>query len=303
MPLDQGRIQGFGSDGTRTKVWHCPSGHMLQPWKAQPGHCDGCRSRINRGDCVMDCRKCNWYLCAACHPHEQEQEESGLWSAFNSLVEAAQQEMQEIAQEFQEMATEAETFVNEMMDSVSCIPSTKDGFNKDELDLSAQVQQQHSWSSSGSKLKGKGKGKGSCKGKARGKKEEASVVPAPEDEEEVKVAVDDKAKAEEEEAAKALAEPPKPPADLMDFGQHDLLDLDAAPTSEAAPAPAAPAQAQAQPLFDLLDAAPAPKAAINGAGAADELLDLSSPAPGPTLLHVTGAGIPAIPPPPSVRVA
>lgn len=53
----------------------CPGGHLLQPMPAPQGYCDGCKQRVGEGVSVMDCRACNWYLCAACRP--QDVEESG----------------------------------------------------------------------------------------------------------------------------------------------------------------------------------------------------------------------------------
>jgi len=52
------------------RLLRCPEGHMLQPWDAQPGSCDGCGRRIEDGETVMDCRCCNWYLCEACHSRD-----------------------------------------------------------------------------------------------------------------------------------------------------------------------------------------------------------------------------------------
>merc|ERR1712048_687707 len=49
------------------KIVHCKNGHELTPYLALGGMCDGCKKRINNGDKVMDCRKCNWYLCRDCY--------------------------------------------------------------------------------------------------------------------------------------------------------------------------------------------------------------------------------------------
>lgn len=45
----------------------CPSGHALQPWLTSGGLCDGCGRETWRGEQVMDCRECDWYLCQSCH--------------------------------------------------------------------------------------------------------------------------------------------------------------------------------------------------------------------------------------------
>jgi len=46
----------------------CPAGHLLQPSKAMAGTCNGCWRRVAQGEQVSECRLCNWYLCASCHP-------------------------------------------------------------------------------------------------------------------------------------------------------------------------------------------------------------------------------------------
>jgi hypothetical protein len=45
----------------------CPNGHSLKDYTTVGGWCDGCLKPLVRGDRVMDCRACNWYLCRACH--------------------------------------------------------------------------------------------------------------------------------------------------------------------------------------------------------------------------------------------
>merc|ERR550514_425677 len=49
----------------------CPEGHSLQPAAAAPGKCDKCERKVHKGEMVMDCRQCNWYLCKACQPITQ----------------------------------------------------------------------------------------------------------------------------------------------------------------------------------------------------------------------------------------
>jgi len=99
--LDKNRIQGFGSSG-KDKCWTCPSGHLLQPWTAKTGICDGCSSDVHAGDSVMDCRACNFYLCASCHPQEQH---AGLdyftWlsAGISAAVGVVQEEAADLAQE------------------------------------------------------------------------------------------------------------------------------------------------------------------------------------------------------------
>jgi len=74
----------------------CPAGHELQPWVARSGHCDGCTRQVQRGENVMDCRRCNWYLCRACCPQDTAQSRT-LWGQISSLpfyaVDAALEDM------------------------------------------------------------------------------------------------------------------------------------------------------------------------------------------------------------------
>lgn len=105
MPLDKARIQGFGSDGPATeKIPECLEGHELQLWAARSGKCDGCHKKVQTGEQVMDCRRCNWYLCNICCPQSKAQE-SSLWGAISSLPFYVLDDMSE-------MATDIETFVS-----------------------------------------------------------------------------------------------------------------------------------------------------------------------------------------------
>merc|ERR1719203_1267348 len=95
MSLLQNRIQGLGSNGSKAKCWKCPAGHLLQPFKASPGSCDGCKARVHSGDFVMDCRSCNWYLCQRCHPQEREKR-SWLWGSVSFFADKASQELKDL---------------------------------------------------------------------------------------------------------------------------------------------------------------------------------------------------------------
>jgi len=57
---------------------YCPGGHQLKPAVAEAGACDGCRRAVVAGEQVMDCRACNWYLCAQCRPLDQASPPAGL---------------------------------------------------------------------------------------------------------------------------------------------------------------------------------------------------------------------------------
>lgn len=45
----------------------CPKGHALQPSRALPGTCSGCKRWVQAGEPLLGCRRCDWYLCQACH--------------------------------------------------------------------------------------------------------------------------------------------------------------------------------------------------------------------------------------------
>mmetsp|Transcript_85328 Transcript_85328/g.268960 ORF Transcript_85328/g.268960 Transcript_85328/m.268960 type:complete len:411 (-) Transcript_85328:10-1242(-) len=105
MPLDKARIQGIGSDGPAPpKPPECPGGHELQLWAARSGKCDGCHKKVQTGELVMDCRRCNWYLCNICCPQNKSQE-SSVWGALSSLPFYVLDDMAE-------MASDIETFVS-----------------------------------------------------------------------------------------------------------------------------------------------------------------------------------------------
>jgi len=44
----------------------CPSNHDLVLYTAIGGNCDVCNRIVFVGEQVMDCRSCNWYMCARC---------------------------------------------------------------------------------------------------------------------------------------------------------------------------------------------------------------------------------------------
>merc|ERR1719284_371085 len=44
----------------------CRKGHVLQTAAAMAGKCDGCDKPVLKGQLVMDCRQCNFYLCKTC---------------------------------------------------------------------------------------------------------------------------------------------------------------------------------------------------------------------------------------------
>jgi len=77
----------------------CPQGHGLVSYLARQGHCDGCGRMVMGGERVMDCRQCNWYLCATCLPQPRE-EGSALWSTLSYIVDSAAQELTELAADF-----------------------------------------------------------------------------------------------------------------------------------------------------------------------------------------------------------
>jgi len=269
MPLDQSRIQGFGSDGSKQMTWRCPKNHLLQPWKANPGRCDGCNARVEHGDSVMDCRQCNWYLCDECHPQQKEKSDDWFWGSMSYLVEQATQEVTEVAAEFKEMAGEFETFMSDMA-FTSCGVVDGKQFVADELSFDSKGDNKKSRKPETQKRSRSSKRIGpETRQKEKKAEEEAaaasgaeadeegedSVMKAPSTPQAVSAASSkgtqskcftDKAKA----AAKVEAEvsapaapaapvmpeakaPPPPMEDLLDIGQNDLLDLDLEPMAVA----------------------------------------------------------------------
>lgn len=91
--LDKSRIQGFGIQASQ-----CPEGHELQPWEARSGTCDGCAKMVRYGEIVMDCRRCDWYLCRSCLPASRIQE-SSIWGTISSLPFYAMEDAAELANE------------------------------------------------------------------------------------------------------------------------------------------------------------------------------------------------------------
>lgn len=111
--LDKNRIQGFGSSG-KEKCWTCPAGHLLQPWTAKTGLCDGCSGDVYAGDTVMDCRACNFYLCTSCHPQEQNPSMDyfkGLSAGVSALISVVQEEAADLAQEVTDVFEAAASIV------------------------------------------------------------------------------------------------------------------------------------------------------------------------------------------------
>jgi len=305
MPIEKSRITGFGSSGGE-KIWHCPEGHLLQPWKATPGICDGCQAKIHKGDCVMDCRECNYYLCEACHPQEKD-DGDWLWGSLSYFAEATAQEFTEITTEFTEMAGDLETLVADMSPFAMCAAPQIDKSDTDfsipnkkgkkplgaknrvceeeeaaaERDRDLRDREQINNYSTADLLKKPVRGKGDDAAAKRG--QQAPRAKAQE--------VEPQAKKAQEQAVEEPAPPlpSKPVEDLMDLGQHDLLDLDFEPAPAVkAPAVAAPAvhapaahSVGALPdlLFDLGDAEPAlPVVAKPVAAAFDEFhLDFDTP--------------------------
>jgi len=82
----------------------CPDGHELQPWTARAGVCDGCHKKVRTGEQVMDCRRCDWYLCRTCCPRVKE---PSMWGAVSSFpfyaAEAAMRDLAWLASEVDTM--------------------------------------------------------------------------------------------------------------------------------------------------------------------------------------------------------
>merc|ERR1712181_47458 len=54
-------------DAAEGLVMKCPKGHSLKAWTSpMSGICDGCKGEVDKREEVLDCRACDWYLCARC---------------------------------------------------------------------------------------------------------------------------------------------------------------------------------------------------------------------------------------------
>lgn len=219
MPLDQSRIQGFGSDGAKRKTYSCPAGHLLQPWKAVPGACDGCKKRVMKGDWVMDCRPCNWYLCQECHPQEKEQA-GWLWGSVEYLVEKGKEEVGDIAADLDAFAGGGSLFAG--CTTVDTAPDLEIDYTKPAGTAPLKGQKQ--------KPPGAGQGDDPEHGEQRDGESEGEPGA-----QQAKGAQGAEAKSTAVQALEAPAH--KVPAkDVLDFGQHDLLDLQPEPVVKKAPA-------------------------------------------------------------------
>lgn len=238
--FNKSRIQGFGSDGSK-KVWQCPQGHMLQPWTAKPGACDGCGRKVNKGDKVMDCRTCNWYLCDTCHPQEIYGFTDGIWSTLTSVFDAAATEMSELTSEISSSVEAAASFMTCSAPEMKDLEATEI-----EVPAAAESSRRRRRGSLPAAKKVSSESTGTAAPTTTPSAESATATPAAE-------GASDGAEGKKEAAAAPASAPPAaaataaPPADLLDLGQPDLLDFGEPEKAEAPaePAPAAPAEAAA----------------------------------------------------------
>mmetsp|Transcript_99479 Transcript_99479/g.252702 ORF Transcript_99479/g.252702 Transcript_99479/m.252702 type:complete len:347 (-) Transcript_99479:70-1110(-) len=289
--VDKTRIQGFGSDGSTTKTWRCPAGHMLCPLKAEKGKCDGCKRQVVKGDTVMDCRACNWYLCQDCHPQEK-QGEDWLWGSISYFVEQATQELAEISTEVGEMAGEFENFCSDAFKQGGCSVTDGKQFDREEMRFGGKEPR--------SSAPEKPQKKAAAKKSQDKKRSAANAKPERARQQDDGAASDEEAYTAEARArgtaqaakrnGKTAAEPedaapeyppaaeqvkkaqPPPPEDLLDIGQNDLLDIDSEPAAAAAPA-----RSPKAPPVDFFHAAPVANMSAFGAitkGAEPDLLDI-----------------------------
>jgi len=56
----------------------CPKGHELIPSVPGAGVCDGCGTAMGLQDTVLDCRKCDWFICQNCLPSGSPGSASGF---------------------------------------------------------------------------------------------------------------------------------------------------------------------------------------------------------------------------------
>eukprot|EP00930_Biecheleria_cincta_P033289 TRINITY_DN23053_c0_g1_i1.p1 TRINITY_DN23053_c0_g1~~TRINITY_DN23053_c0_g1_i1.p1 ORF type:complete len:587 (-),score=91.47 TRINITY_DN23053_c0_g1_i1:297-2057(-) len=159
MPLDRSRIQGFGSEEpSSSSFWgssevkadkrKCPAGHELVLWEAKPGWCDGCGSKIKTGQPVMDCRKCNYYLCKSCAPQDGagEEEGSSFWGGWG-LGEAvsgpaANSALDEVALRFGDVIDAAGQDFSDMAADFKSFMASAVGLDEEEEEESDAQQRQ-----------------------------------------------------------------------------------------------------------------------------------------------------------------
>ena len=75
---------------THVQIRTCPSNHELVQYTAIGGNCDICNRIVFVGEQVMDCRACNWYMCARCARTNgftltQQQQNQSLYNLMNQL--------------------------------------------------------------------------------------------------------------------------------------------------------------------------------------------------------------------------
>merc|ERR1711971_1346527 len=62
---------------------YCPRCHVLEEFaETLEGACDDCGNGVAKDERVMDCRRCNWYLCMACYDRHQANKfipKNGKW--------------------------------------------------------------------------------------------------------------------------------------------------------------------------------------------------------------------------------
>jgi len=261
MPVltNKDSITGFGSDGAQVKCWKCPKDHMLQPWiSAGVGSCDGCHQKVYDGERVMDCRRCNWYLCERCHPQEHD---SSIWGSIASAFDTAAQDMSSFSDNFH-----AE--IGAVMSVLTtCSAPDKEAMEFDEIDF-----YKHG--------KAEADTNGAAPGEAPGSKAGCNAESEHDDN-----GSEDCQTATPEEPVEARV-----PEDLIEIGQHDLLDLSdpvPAPTADPADADALGAPLPPQALPTVTDATPSSAAPFvdevsnTNAGTSTDLLSLGAPAAPP----------------------
>lgn len=224
----------------------CPQGHGLSSWIARAGHCDGCGRMVLKGERVMDCRSCNWYLCDTCLPQGRDNG-SALWDVLSYVVDSATQEMSELASEIASFVPVA-----------ACTAPSKASLFAEELEIGQA-------------------GKGEDAGRDQGGLASGKEAVHPEHTELATPPASTVEAASEAPAEKKAAPPQK---DLMEF-TDDLMYFDhPTPTQTAAAAPVPPASSS-EDLFSLqvpkLVPAPAPTPVVP-VGLADDLF--GPPVPG-----------------------
>ena len=53
-------------ESSNSDILLCKNGHSLLKYITQGGFCNICKKKYKKGNNVMDCRQCNYWICLSC---------------------------------------------------------------------------------------------------------------------------------------------------------------------------------------------------------------------------------------------